>query len=268
MKRNRIHATALVEDGVELAADVQVGPYCVVQAPARIGRGSVLGPHVVVHPFTVVGEACRLHANVVLGDIPQDLAFEEVESSVLIGAGCTLREGVTIHRGTKPGTRTEVGPGCLLMAYAHLGHNVCLGREVILANGALLGGYVQVGDRVFISGHCLVHQFVRIGRGAMLGGGSGVSQDVPPFCTTRPLVPNLLMGLNTVGLRRMGIAAGERTVLRRVFHQLFLGGRNRREVLAQLASEDLPPTASELVAFVREAQRGVCRCRPVLQETP
>ena len=146
----RIHPTAIIEDGAAIGDDVEVGPHAV------IFRHATIGPH------------CRIHTGAVIGDVPQDLAFKNVESFVRIGAGCVIREHVTIHRGTKEGTGTVVGDGCYLMAHSHLGHNVQLGRRVILANGALLAGYVEIGDLAFISGNACVHQFVRIGRLAML----------------------------------------------------------------------------------------------------
>jgi UDP-N-acetylglucosamine acyltransferase len=255
---NRIHKTAVVDPGAELGDDVRVGPFAVVEADVRIGAGTVIGPHASILRFTTIGELCEIHAGAVLGDSPQDTAFTECESYVRIGSNCRVREGVTIHRGTDPESATEVGDGCFLMAFSHLAHNVCLGREVVLANGALLGGHVRVGERAFISGHCLVHQFVRIGRVAMLGGGSGVSKDVPPFCTVRTLVFNRVVGLNVVGLRRAGLEPPERAALKKAFRILYRSGRNVSEAVSEIRKSVASPAAMEFCEFVESSERGIC----------
>jgi UDP-N-acetylglucosamine acyltransferase len=253
-----IHPTAVVEPGADIGRDVAIGPFAYVQAGARVGDGCVIGPHASILRFTSVGSGCRIHAGAVLGDLPQDLSFKETESFVRIGSGCVVREGVTIHRGTKPGTATEVGDGCYLMAFSHLAHNVKLGANVIMANGALLGGYVEVGDRVFISGHCGVHQFVRIGRVAMLGGASAVSKDVPPFCTTRPMTLNKMLSVNVVGMRRAGIATADREAIRQAFRLLYHSGLNVSQALAAIRESVSSGPALELCEFVAQSKRGIC----------
>jgi len=197
----------------------------------------------------------------VLGDEPQDLGFGGGESEVHIGAGCVLREGVTIHRGTKPGTATEIGEGCYLMAFSHCAHNVRLGQRVIVANGALLAGYVEVGDRAFISGCVAVHQFARVGRLAMVSGGAMVSKDVPPFCTLRSAALNCVGGLNVVGLRRAGVEAPQRAEISRAFKLLFRSGLGARAAAAEIRRQFASGPALELAAFVESSKRGICRMR-------
>ncbi len=252
-----IHPTAVVEAGAELGAEVSVGAGAFIEAGARLGEGCLIGPHAVVGRYVTLGPRCRVHANAVLGDLPQDLGFRDAPTFVRIGADCTFREGVTIHRGTKPDTVTTVGEGCYLMANSHLAHNVQLGNRVILANGVLLGGYVEVGDNVFCGGNAAVHQFCRIGRLAMLQGLAGISQDVPPFCTMHGTTMNGVAGLNIVGLRRAGFTPEQRLEIKRDFKLLYLAGLNYRDAVARIRAELPPGPAHELADFVATSKRGL-----------
>ena len=253
-----IHPTSVIEPGARIAADVRIGPFCWVRSGAVIGPGCRLVSHVGVHPGVTLGPRCELHAGVVVGDEPQDLGFKPGTASfVEIGEGAVLREGVTVHAGTKEGTVTRVGRQCYLMANSHVAHNCTLADHVILANGALLGGYVEVGERCFISGNAMVHQFVRIGRLAMLGGGTGASKDVPPFCITRGVSLNQVTGLNTTGLRRAGFDAAARTAVKQAFKAVYfspLGIRDAARGLLQSAPTDLQ---REFAEFILASKRGI-----------
>lgn len=253
-----IHPTAIVDPGARLGTGVSIGPFSVVEANTDLGDGCVLGPHVTVLPHTTLGAGCKVHAGAVLGDLPQDTSFEGQESFVRIGSGCTIREGVTIHRGTKPGTTTEIGNDCFFMAFSHFAHNVKTGNGVIVANGALLAGYVEVGDRAFISGNSVVHQFTRIGRLAMLGGLAGVSMDVPPFCTVRPMTPNRVLGLNTVGMRRAGLGPEQRQEVKRAFDMLYRSGLNTGDAVRKMKDAYPAGPAAEFWQFVEQSKRGIC----------
>lgn len=254
----QIHSTAIVHKSAELGDDVVIGPYAVIDEQVRIASGVKIGPHAVILKHTSLGKNCAVHAHAVLGDLPQDLVYRDVVSYVRIGAGTTIREGVTIHRGTKSETVTETGNDCYLMANSHLAHNVRMGNNVIVCNGALLAGYVEVGDRAFISGNCVIHQFVRIGRLAMLGGNSGISQDVPPFCIAASVRLNVMAGLNVVGMRRAGISAADRLIIKRIFSVLFRSGLNITQALAKLKREDQSPLAGEICEFIASSKRGIC----------
>lgn len=256
-----IHPTALIDPAAVVAPDAEIGPYSVIGPDVNIGTGCVIGPHVVMHPHVRLGAGCTVHAGAVLGDLPQDLSFKPVRSFVEIGEHCVIREGVTIHRGTKEDTVTRVGAHCLLMANSHLAHNVELGNSVILANGVLLAGYVIVGSGVFMGGNAAVHQFVHVGRLAMLGGLCGISQDVPPFCTAASCQYNRLAGLNTIGLKRAGMSPEARTALKRAFVTLFRAGLARSEALDRIEQDSAHPEVREFVAFVRASKRGVCSGR-------
>jgi UDP-N-acetylglucosamine acyltransferase len=253
----QIHPTAAIEPGAKIGDNVSIGPFCYIRHDVEIGDNCILDGHITLLPYTSIGKNCHLHSNVVLGDFPQDIAFKDEPSYVKIGDNCILREGVTIHRGTKAGSSTIVGNNCLLMAYSHLAHNVVLGNDIIIANGALLAGYVRVGDRAFISGNCLVHQFVSIGRLVMMAGGSAAQKDIPPFCMTRSTTLNKVMGLNTVGLRRAGLSSEERLTLKRAFKILYQSNLLIPEALIKLETEFDSDLVSEICDFIKQSQRGI-----------
>ena len=255
-----IHRTAVVEEGATIGADVVVGPFAYIAAGATIGDGCQIGPPVTIYGFTTLGAACKVHAGAVLGDLPQDFGFEDGESFVRIGERCVIREGVTVHRGSKPGTETVIGNRCMLMAFSHFAHNVQLEADVIVANGALIAGYVSVGARAFISGNVAVHQFTRIGRLAMLGGGAMISKDVPPFCTVRPAMENGVGGLNVIGMRRAGIGAEDRSAVKAAFKLLYCTGLNVSQAQEQLAEMFIDGPGREMHDFVSESKRGICGC--------
>jgi UDP-N-acetylglucosamine acyltransferase len=253
-----IHKTAIIDPGAELGNDVEIGPLTVIEADVTIGDGTVIGPNVSIRPYTSIGPHCNIHAGAVLGGIPQDVNFEERKSFVSIGANCQIREGVTINRGTQTDSVTEIGDDCFLMAFSHFGHNVKLGRKVIVANGALLAGYVEVGDQAFISGNCVLHQFITVGRLSMLGGGCGVSKDVPPFCLLKPIALNAIAGLNSVGLRRSTLTTKDRQEIKEAFKLLFLSGLNVSHALEKIKAAYPTGPASEFSTFIDKSERGIC----------
>jgi len=253
-----IHKTAIVDKGAEIGKDVSIGPFSCVEGNVRIGDGCVIGSHVTIMRHTTLGSKCHVHACAVLGDVPQDLGFGGGESFVRIGSGCIIREGVTIHRGTKPGTATEIGDNCFLMAYSHFAHNVKLGNNVIVANSAMLGGYVEVGDRAFLSGNVGVHQFCRVGRLTMVGGNSGVSKDLPPFCTIRSVTLNAVAGMNIVGMKRAGFSPEERAQVKKAFMLLYRSGLNVKQAVEKGRSEFTSGPAMEIWQFVEQTKRGIC----------
>jgi UDP-N-acetylglucosamine acyltransferase len=254
-----IHPTAVVHAGARLGQGVEVGPFVVIDENVIVGDGCRLGPGVYLTGHTMIGRENQIHAGTVLGDAPQDLKYRNEPTRLIIGDRNVFREHVTVHRSAKLEEATEIGSHCLLMAGSHVGHNCQLGDHVILANGALLGGHVRVGDRVFISGNCLVHQFVTIGMLAMMQGGAGISQDLPPYCVAAGV--NELCGLNTVGLRRAGISSEQRLQLRRVYQALFRRPGRLRDAVAGLDAGSLGEPARRLLEFVSASKRGVCSAR-------
>jgi len=260
-----IHPAAVVEEGGRLGHDVKVGPFAYIASGTEIGDGCIIGPHVVILEGSFIGEECKIHAGAVIGGIPQDVTFRGAESAVRIGRKCVIRECATVNRGCKPGSVTEVGDECLLMACSHVAHDAKLGRGVILANNALAAGYVQIHDRAFISGNVAIHQFTRIGKVAMLGGNCAVSRDVPPFCTVRPGGINRVLGLNVVGLRRAGYSAAEREQIKKAFDILYRSNLTPKEAVEALRKEFSHGPALELAEFVEESERGIC---PLAKEQP
>lgn len=262
-----IHPTAIIESGAQLGTDVQAGPHAYVAATARLGDGCILHPHAVVLDHTTLGARCQVHSGAVIGDAPQDLSFKnDAPSFVVAGDDCIFREGVTVHRGTKPETSTRLGHHVFMMANSHAAHNVEMGDHVILANGVLLAGYVTVGERCFMGGGAAVHQFCHIGRLAMIGGLHVVSKDIPPFCITPSGGANIVAGLNTVGLRRTGFTPDQRRQIKDAFKILYRSGLNLAQARETLRAETDNPFAAEFADFLDQAKRGIGRPAANLEE--
>jgi UDP-N-acetylglucosamine acyltransferase len=249
-----IHPTAVVSDGARLGDDVVIGPHAVIEAGAEIGDGSVIGAHAIVKRYTTLGRQNRVFEGAVLGGEPQDLAYDGSPSRLVIGDRNTIREGVTIHRASKPGAATVVGSDCFLMAYAHVAHDCRIADRVIMANDALLSGHIEVGERAFISGCVVVQQFSRIGRLALLGGGSKVPKDCLPFVITDGN-PARARGLNVVGLRRAGMGAAELRALKEALRLLLRSALPLAEALERM-SELRHPLVDEMIEFARASKRG------------
>lgn len=251
-----IHPTAIIDPRAEIDASAEIGPYSVIDGPVVIGPRTRVIAQAYLTGMTTIGADNVIHPGVALGVEPEDLAFSGQESFLRIGDRNVVREHVQVQRGTTPGSATEIGDDNFLMHHAHVAHNCRVGHHVILAAGATLGGYVEVGDGVFISGNCVVHQFVRIGRLALLRGLSRTSRDVPPFCLMDHT--HVVRTLNRVGLRRAGFSAEEMRALQRAFVRLFRTHGNLRTAVAELATAPQSPAVDELLAFIRASTRGVC----------
>jgi UDP-N-acetylglucosamine acyltransferase len=252
-----IHPTAIISPKAQLDSTVEVGPYAVIDAHVSIGPGCRVGPHAYLTGHTTIGANNRVHAGCVIGDAPQDVKYKDEPTRLDIGDDNLFREGVTVHCSATAADATVIGSKNFLMVNSHVGHNVRLGDQVIMANGALLGGHAQVADLAFISGNCLVHQFVRVGSLAIMRGGSAISQDLPPYTVARG--HNAICGLNVVGLRRAGVSAEERLELKRLYQKLFCSGRNLSQAILQARCEFTGACAQAMLEFVASSARGVCR---------
>ena len=252
----QIHPTAVVHPGAVLGDGCVVGPHAVVDGDVVLGPGCVVGPGAYVTGHTTLGARNRIHAGAVVGDAPQDFKYAGQSTRLRIGDDNVFREHVTVHRSNRLDEDTVVGNGNFFMASSHVGHNCHVGNQNILANGALLAGHVTLADRAFISGNCLVHQFCRIGRLAMMQGGSAISKDLPPFAVARG--DNGMCGLNVVGLRRAGFDAAERLALRKLYHHLLRSTGRRADLLAEARGLFPSAACTELLDFVAAARRGVC----------
>jgi UDP-N-acetylglucosamine acyltransferase len=251
-----IHPTAVIDRQAEIDPGAEIGPYVVVEGPVVVGPGTQVRAHAVLTGRTVIGRDNVIHYGAVIGDVPQDLGYRGAPTAVRIGDRNVIREHVEINRATKVDHPTELGDDNFLFGHAHVGHDSRVGNGVIIANGSMLGGHVSVGDRVNISGNCVVHQFVRIGRLAMLRGGSRTSRDVPPFAMMD--WTHTVRGINRVGLRRAGFSAEAVRAVQRAFATLFRTRRNLRGALADVEAEPMTPEVGELVGFIRASTRGVC----------
>ncbi len=251
-----VHPTAMVDPRAAIAPTAAIGPGVRVEAGVRVGSGCRVLAGAVLRAGTVLGAACVVAEHAVVGGDPQDLAFDpRIPSGVSIGDGTVVREGATIHRATVEGGVTRIGAGCLLMVQCHVAHDCELGRGVVVANFALLAGHVRIGDHAFISGHVAIHQHCRIGRLAMVGGMTKVTQDVPPFAMVEGN-PARHRGMNRVGLRRAGIRVEDR---RRIAHllKLVVARGAARATLARLEAESADAWRDELSTFVATSRRGV-----------
>jgi UDP-N-acetylglucosamine acyltransferase len=255
-----IHASAVVHPQARLDPTVEVGPYAVIDASVTLGPHCAVGPHVYLTGHTTIGAHNRFHAGCVVGDAPQDLKYQGDATQLRVGDHNTFREHVTVHRSNNTSEDTVIGSHNFLMAHCHVAHNCQLGDHIIIANGALLAGHVTVQDRAFISGNCFIHQFCRVGTLAFMQGGAGISKDLPPFTVAR-LGGNTLGGLNTVGLRRAGIGAQERTELKRLYHAIFYPRGDFAKALADARLAFTSPRSKILLDFVAEAKRGICMAK-------
>jgi UDP-N-acetylglucosamine acyltransferase len=251
-----IHPTAIIDPGATLGAAVSVGPYAVIEEATQIGEGSDIRAHTVIKRFTTLGPANTVHEGAILGGEPQDVAFADCRSYLRIGANNRIREGVTMHRGTKPESETTVGSNCFIMANAHVAHNCHLGDGVIIANNVALAGHVDIHERAFISGGVVVHQFCRIGRFAMIGGNSKIVQDCLPFVITDG-APGRAHGLNILGLRRAGFKSSQLLKLKEAYRLLLRSGLSLEDAMRSLETFG-DPIVAQLMDFVRTSSRGFC----------
>jgi UDP-N-acetylglucosamine acyltransferase len=247
-----IDPSARIEPGALIGKDASIGPYCIVGANVVIGDGCRLAAHVHLAGHTQIGAGTVIHPFASLGGPPQSVKYRGGATRLVIGLACDIREGVTMSLGTEDGGGiTSVGDRCFFMAGSHVGHDCHVGNDVTFANNAVLGGHVSVGDRAFLGGQAAVHQFVRVGEGAMIGGVSGITRDVIPFgFAFGPKAE--LVGLNVVGLKRRGHGRADIHRLRQCYRALFLGEGQFRDRLAEVeAAYQADPLVGKIIAFLR-----------------
>jgi UDP-N-acetylglucosamine acyltransferase len=257
---SRIHQTALINHQAELDSDVEIGPYSVIGAGVRIGKQTRVASHVVIEGRTSLGQGNTIYQFATVGSRPQDLKYRGEASELIIGDRNTIREYVSLNPGTAGGGMvTRVGDHNLLMMHCHIAHDCLIGSHNIIANGATLGGHVVVGDYVIVGGLVGIHQFARIGSGAILGAGSMVSKDVPPFCNATGDRARL-RGLNLEGLKRRGFTTAAIDALKKAYRIIFQSKLKTKDALEKVRRE-ISPTAEIdiLLAFIAQSQRGICR---------
>ena len=256
-----IHPTALVETGAVVPESAKIGPYCTVGADVVLGERCELVSHVVLDGRTRLGAGCRVYSFAAVGVAPQDLKYAGEPTSVEIGEETVIRECVTVSRGTTGGGgMTRIGAHCLIMAYAHIGHDSSIGDNCILANGATLAGHVTVEEWATVGALCPVHQYCRIGRHAYIGGGTTITQDVLPYSLTSAKRETRAYGLNKVGLERRGFSREQVRALQHAYRLLLASKRNTSQALEALRAEaNACEEVQYLLRFVETSERGVLK---------
>jgi UDP-N-acetylglucosamine acyltransferase len=261
-----IDPTARIAAGAKIGVGVSVGPFCVVGPDVELGDGVTLHSHVSVTGHTSIGARSQVFPFAAIGGAPQDLSYKGEPTQLTIGSDCQIRESVTVNRGTPRTGLTSIGDRCFMMAYSHVAHDCRVGDNVIFANGATLGGHVTVGDFVFLGGLCAVHQFTRIGDFAMVGGVTGVKDDIIPFGMAFGAngASGELIGLNVVGMKRRGFSRDDVKTVRACYEALFYGPGTFAERLAAATPVYRDhPAAGRLIGFIEAGgKRAVMMAAP------
>lgn len=255
-----IHQTAIVHEGAQIAEGVEIGPYAVIGEHVTIGSGTTVGAHAVLEGWTEIGLNNRIFQFASVGAAPQDLNYKGEKTLLKIGDRNTVREFVTINRGTpKGGGQTVIGNDNLLMSYCHVAHDCLIGNQVILANGATLAGHVTVDDYAILGGLCAIHQFSRIGSHVMISGGSMATQDIPPYTIAQGDRAKTV-GINQVGLKRRGFSDEAVRDIKQAYKIVFRSGMRIEEALERIETELKGCMELEaFVAFIRSSSRGIAR---------
>jgi len=259
IERPLIHAYTSIHPNARLAADVRVDPFTMIHHNVEIGAGTWIGSNVTIMEGARIGKNCRIYPGAVVAADPQDLKFDGEETTVVIGDNTTIREFVTIHRGTRDRWTTKVGKNCMILAYSHIAHDCIIGDNCILSNNSQVAGHVTIGDWVILGGMCAIHQFVKIGNHVFLGGGSLVGKDIPPYIKAARL-PLSYSGVNSVGLKRRGFTIDKINHILDIYRVIYNKGMNTSQAL-EFIEEELPASdeRDDILTFVRESGRGIIK---------
>jgi UDP-N-acetylglucosamine acyltransferase len=256
-----IHPTAVISPRAEIASDARIGPYVVIEDDVTVGAGCEIASHAVIKQFTTLGRGNRVFEHAVLGGLPQDVKFKGEMTRLIIGDDNLIREGATLHRASGEHAETRIGSRNFLMIGVHIAHNCVVGDDNIFANDVALAGHITIEDHLLLSNNVGVHQFVRMGRYAMVGGKSKIVQDVLPFFITDGNPPRV-RGLNSVGLRRAGFSTEERRALKNAYRILFRSQLALADALSEMAELN-DGNVDHLINFIRGSERGFSRARRV-----
>jgi UDP-N-acetylglucosamine acyltransferase len=254
-----ISSLASIDSAASIGKNVTIDPFAVIEAGVIIGDDTHIMSHATIYRGTIIGKACNIFPGAVIGAIPQDLKFVGEETTVEIGDQTTIRECVTINRGTKDKWKTVVGNHCLLMAYTHIAHDCILGNHVILANSVQLAGHVEVGDYAILGGVAAAIQFARIGAHTYIAGHTEIRKDVPPYIKAGR-APLSYVGLNSVGLQRRGIAIEKINAIHEIYRYLYLKSSNITQAMERIEIE-LPESEerNEILNFIKDSKRGIIK---------
>ncbi|GIV35219.1 MAG: acyl-[acyl-carrier-protein]--UDP-N-acetylglucosamine O-acyltransferase [Chitinophagales bacterium] len=253
------HSLSHIHPEARIANNVVIEPFVTIGKNVEIGEGTWIGPYVTIMEGVRIGKNCRVFPGAVIGAIPQDLKFNGEETTVEIGDNVTIREYVTVHRGTKQSNRTVIMDNVLLMAYVHVAHDCVIGRNAILSNGVNLAGHIEVGNFAIVGGMSGIHQFIKIGQHAFIAGGSLVGKDVPPYVKAARY-PLSYAGVNSIGLRRRGFTSEKINHILDIYRILFVKQRNVSIALNIIESE-MPASdeRDEIIRFIRASERGIIK---------
>ncbi|WP_347174349.1 acyl-ACP--UDP-N-acetylglucosamine O-acyltransferase [Polaribacter uvawellassae] len=250
---------AYIHPQAKIARNVVVEPFTTINNDVEIGSGTWIGSNVTIMEGARIGKNCRIFPGAVISAIPQDLKFEGEDSLTVIGDNTTIRECVTINRGTNDRGKTVVGENCLIMAAAHIAHDCIVGNNAIIVNGVLLGGHVVVGEYAVLGGLSAIHQFIQIGDHAMISGGSLVRKDVPPY-TKAAKEPLSYVGINSVGLRRRGFTSEKIKEIQDIYRILYQKNYNTSQAIEIIEAEmEATPERDEIMLFIKNSQRGIMK---------
>lgn len=254
-----IHPLTYISPNAKIATNVKIDPFTVVHPNVEIGEGTWIGSNVTIMDGARIGKNCRIFPGAVIAAIPQDLKYDGEITTVEIGDNTTIREFVTINRGSKDRWTTRVGDNCLIMAYSHVAHDCIIGNYCIMSNNTQMAGHVIMDDYAILAGMCAVHQFVHIGQHAFIAGGSLVSKDVPPYIKAGR-TPLSYSGVNSVGLKRKGFTVQRINQILDIYRTIYNKGLNTTQALSYI-EEELPATdeRDEIVSFIRESHRGIIK---------
>lgn len=254
-----IHQLTHIDPKAKIGANVSVDAFTSIHEDVEIGEGTWIGSNVTIYPGARIGKNVRIFPGAVISAIPQDLKFGGETTTAEIGDNSTIRECVTINRGTSDKMKTVIGKNCLIMAYVHVAHDCFIGDNCILANAVQMAGHVTVGNYAIIGGSTAIHQFATIGQHVMISGGSLVRKDVPPF-TKSGREPLSYAGINSVGLRRRNYTDEQINIIQEAYRYLYLKGLNTNAALAEIEAQ-LPNTTerNEILDFVKNSERGIMK---------
>ena len=256
---SNIHSTAIVSPKAELADDVTIGPFTIIEDDVTIGSGTAIASSVVLADGARIGNNVNISPGVVIATQPQDLKFGGEKTLAIVGDGTTIREYATVNRGTKASGQTSVGKDCLIMAYAHIAHDCVIGNNVIMANSVHLAGHIEIDDFAILGGVLPVHQFVKVGAHAMVGGGYRVQQDCAPYSLIAGY-PLKVVGLNAIGLRRRGFKREVIHALEAVYKVLFFSELNTTQAVERIKDEvEIISEVQTVLDFAERSNRGLIK---------
>jgi len=250
---------AYIHPGAKIATNVVVEPFTTIHNNVHIGSGTWIGSNVTIMEGARIGKNCRIFPGAVISAIPQDLKFDGEDSLAIIGDNTTIRECVTLNRGTKALGKTQIGDNCLIMATSHIAHDCVIGNNCIIANASVIAGHVTVGDFAILSGLVAVHQFIHIGQHALVSGGSLVRKDVPPY-TKAGKEPLSYVGINSIGLRRRGFDTEKIREIQDIFRILYQKNYNNSQALEKIEAEmEATKERDQILLFIKNSQRGIMK---------